>query len=167
MNKVSTSQKLILSILVLLVTSVGFSQKRKVEKANKEFDKLAYIDARAIYLEVVEDGYESAQIFQNLGDTYYWNSDYDNAAKWYQKLIANYPSEVEAVYYYRAAQSLKSLKKYDDSDRLMDLYAAVGGGGIIVQNYKDDPKYLENIAFGAIGYDLEKVSINTAYSDFG
>ena len=167
MRTVTTSHKLILTLLVLLVTSIGFAQKNKVEKANKEFDKLAYIDARQIYLEVVEDGYESAQIFQNLGDTYYWNSDYDNAAKWYQKLISNYPSEVEAVYYYRAAQSLKSLKKYDESDKLMDLYAAVGGGGIIVQNYKDDPKYLESIAFEAIGYELEKVEVNTKYSDFG
>jgi len=167
MRTVTTSHKLILTILVLLVTSVGFSQKNKIAKANKEFDKFAYIDAREIYLKVVEDGYESAQIFKNLGDTYYWNSDYDNAAKWYQKLIANYPSEVEAVYYYRAAQSLKSLKKYEESDKLMDLYAAVGGDGLVVQNYKDDPNYLESIAFEAKGYELEKVSVNTKYSDFG
>ncbi|RDK84887.1 OmpA family protein [Marinirhabdus gelatinilytica] len=167
MRTVTTSHKLILAILVLMVTSIGFSQKNKVEKANKEFNKFAYIDARQIYLQVVEDGYESAQIFKNLGDTYYWNSDYDNAAKWYQKLIANYPSEVEAVYYYRAAQSLKSLKKYDESDKLMDLYAAVGGDGLVVQNYKDDPDYLESIAFEAKGYELEKVSVNTKFSDFG
>ncbi|MAZ71552.1 MAG: flagellar motor protein MotB [Flavobacteriaceae bacterium] len=167
MRTVTTSHKLILTILVLLITSTGFSQKKEVEKANKEFDKFAYIDAREIYLKVVEDGYESAQIFKNLGDTYYWNSDYDNAAKWYQKLIANYPAEVEATYYYRAAQSLKSLKKYDESDKLMDLYAAVGGDGLVVQNYKNDPDYLESIAFEAKGYELEKVAVNTKFSDFG
>tara|TARA_R110002072_G_scaffold303042_1_gene491784 strand:- start:13891 stop:15828 length:1938 start_codon:yes stop_codon:yes gene_type:complete len=167
MRTVTSLQKFILAVLVLLVTSTVFSQKKQVEKANKEFDKYAYIDAREIYLKVVEDGYESAQIFKNLGDTFYWNSDYDNAAKWYQKLISNYPSEVEAVYYYRAAQSLKSLGQYEDSDKLMDLYAAVGGGGLIVQNYKDDPNYLESIAFKAKGYELEKVSVNTKFSDFG
>jgi outer membrane protein OmpA-like peptidoglycan-associated protein/tetratricopeptide (TPR) repeat protein len=167
MRTVTTSHKLILAVLVVLFTSTGFSQKRKVTKADKDFDKLAYIDAREVYLEVVEDGYESAQIFMNLGDTYYWNSDYDNAAKWYQKLVTNYPSEVEPIYYYRTAQSLKSVGKYEDSDKMMDKYVAVGGDGLIVQNYKNNPDYLATIASKAKGYQLAKVSINTAYSDFG
>lgn len=167
MRTVTTSHKLILAVVLLLFTSIAFSQKRKVTKADKDFDKLAYIDAREVYLEVVENGYESAQIFKNLGDTYYWNSDYDNAAKWYQKLITNYPSEVEPVYYYRTAQSLKSLGQYNESDKLMDQFVAAGGEGLIVQNYKEDQDYLKSIASKARGYQLEKVSVNTEYSDFG
>jgi len=165
MNK--TLKVLFLFSFVVLSITTTIAQKRNIEKANKEFDRFAYIDARKIYLEVVENGYESAQIFKNLGDTYYYNSDYDNAAKWYRKLISNYPSEVEAAYYYRAAQSLKSLKLYDESDELMNLYSAIGGDGIIIQNFKDDPDYLQSIAFEAKGYELGKVSINTKFSDFG
>jgi tetratricopeptide (TPR) repeat protein len=79
-----------LLVLALLATGTSFSQKREIAKANKEFDKYAYIDARKIYLKVVEDGYESAELYEKLGDTYYWNSDYDNAAKWYKKLLQRF-----------------------------------------------------------------------------
>lgn len=151
--------KFILLTLVILFTSVSFAQKKEVEKANKEFDKYAYIDAREIYLKVVEDGYTSAQIFKNLGDTYYWNSDYDNAAKWYQRLINEYPSEAEANYYYRAAQSLKSLGQTELADGLMKTYIQKGG----------DPKIIKasNTSFLEYEVELQKVSVNTEYSDFG
>ncbi|MDT0554369.1 OmpA family protein [Patiriisocius hiemis] len=153
--------------LVLLCTSVSFSQKNQIEKANKEFDKYSYIDARETYLKVVENGYESAEILKKLGDTYYWNSDYDNAAKWYQQAIAKFPTEIESEYYYRAAQSLKSVKKYDESDRLMELYSAIAGDSLVIKNFKNDPNYLESIAFESKGYIVEKVSVNTEFSDFG
>ena len=79
--------------MVVFTAGSAFSQKKDIEKANKEFDKFAYIDAREIYLKVVEDGYESAEIFKKLGDTYYFNSDYTNAAKWYDKLVKQFPDQ--------------------------------------------------------------------------
>jgi outer membrane protein OmpA-like peptidoglycan-associated protein len=155
----SIVQKIILITLVFSYTSVCFSQKKQVEKANKEFDKYAYIDAREIYLKVVEDGYSSAQIYKNLGDTYYWNSDYDNAAKWYLKLISQYPSETDVTYYYRAAQSLKSIDQGEASKKYMDMYVEKGG----------DPGIIKATTTRFLEYEveLEKVSVNTNRSDFG
>ncbi|HBL78896.1 MAG TPA: flagellar motor protein MotB, partial [Aequorivita sp.] len=134
---------------------------------NKEFDKFAYIDAREIYLKVVEDGYVSAEILKKLGDTYYFNSDYTNAAQWYDKLVKQFPDETEPEYYYRAAQSLKSLGKYDESDALLNDYIAKGGNGLVIKTYEDDPNYLKSKVFKARDFSLEKVGINTATSDFG
>ena len=177
MNKLL--QRTLTVLLVLLCTSMSFSQKqentkkseraqkKKVVKADKDFNRLAYIDARDVYLKVVEDGFKSPQIYRNLGDTYYWNSDYENAAKWYQKLVNEFPGETKTIYYYRAAQSLKSLKEYDESDRLMKMYSDLGGDSLIVRNFKDNPDYLKSIAFEARGFELEPVSTNTQYSDFG
>lgn len=160
-------KKILMSLLVILIASTSLAQKREIEKANKEFDKYSYIDARQIYLKVVEDGYESAQVFQKLGDTYYYNSDYADAAKWYQKLINQYPTEAAPIYYYRTAQCLKSLGKYEESDAMMEAYSQVGGAGIILNNYKDDPNYLESIAFQAKGYEVQPVNVNLDGSDFG
>jgi len=162
--------KAILTLLLIsLTTTVSFSQKKEIAKANKEFDQFSYIDARNIYLKVVEDGYTSPEIFKKLGDTYYFNSDYDNAAKWYTKLVDQFPAETDAKYYYRAAQSLKSLKQYDKSDELMKIYARIdpGQGGLIIQNFKEDPDYLKSIAFDAKRYELEKIEVNSKLSDFG
>jgi len=154
-------------LLVIFFASTSQAQKNRIEKANKEFDKYAYIDAREIYLKVVEDGYVSAEIYKKLGDTYYFNGEYAQAANWYKKSTEQFPSETEAVYYYRAAQSLKSLNQYEESDKMMEAYDRVGGGSLIVRNFNEDPDYLKSIAFGAKGYELEKVAINSENSDFG
>lgn len=160
-------RNILILCLVCLSANASFGQEKEIKQANKDFDKFAYIDARAIYLKVVEDGYESAEIFQRLGDTYYYNSDYENAAKWYTKLVGQYPDQTEPEYFYRAAQSLKSLNQYEESDALMKKYIASGGKGMIVQNFEKDPNYLNSIAFQAKKYTLEKVAINSTGSDFG
>ncbi|PVW16335.1 OmpA family protein [Marixanthomonas spongiae] len=161
------SQKSIFFLVLFFTVSVSFSQRNEIKKANKDFDKFAYIDAREIYLKVIEDGYQSAEIFQKLGDTYYWNSDYDNAAKWYSRLVNEYPDQTEPEYYYRAAQSLKSLGKYKESDELMIQFAARGGNGMLIKNFENDPNYLKSIAKESREFVLEKVSINSNTSDFG
>jgi tetratricopeptide (TPR) repeat protein len=153
--------------LVVFTTGSAFSQKKDIEKANKEFDKFAYIDAREIYLKVVEDGYESAEIFKKLGDTYYFNSDYTNAAKWYDKLVTQFPDQTEPEYYYRAAQSLKSLGKFKESDALLKDYIAKGGTGLVIKTYEDDPNYLKSTVFKSRDFVLDKVGVNSSNSDFG
>jgi len=160
-------QTISLFIIVLISFNVSYAQKGKIEKANKEYDKYSYIDAQKIYLKVVEDGYGSAEIYKRLGDTYYYNSDYKNAAIWYSRLISEFPDDTETDYYYKAAQSLKSEKKYTESDAMMESYIAKGGSGVIVQNFKNNPNYLKSIAEGAKEYDLDKAGINTESSDYG
>ncbi|MCB0455282.1 MAG: OmpA family protein [Aequorivita sp.] len=160
-------RNILLFALVVLTAGSTFSQQKDINKANKEFDKYAYIDAREIYLKVVEDGYESAEIFKKLGDTYYFNSDYTNAAKWYQKLVTQFPDEIEPEYYYRAAQSLKSLEKYDESNALLKDYVAKGGKGLVIKTFEDDPNYLKSTVFKTRDFVLDKVSVNSSNSDFG
>ena len=87
----------ILSILVLFLSiGSGFSQTNELIQADKDFARFAYIDARKVYLKVVEDGYGSADIYKKLGDTYYWNSEYDNASKWYLRLVELFPEKTTA-----------------------------------------------------------------------
>ncbi len=57
-------QKIVLFTLVFLYSCVSFSQRKHIKKAEKDFDIFAYIDAREIYLKVVEDGYRSAEIYK-------------------------------------------------------------------------------------------------------
>jgi len=151
-----------ISILVIVFLNVhsALGQKTRLVKAEKEINRFEYIDAREIYLKVVEDGYASAQIYENLGDTYYWNSDYKNAAKWYGKLMAEFPNETSVDYYYRSAQSFKSLDKMEESKRYMDLYIEKGGdpGILRASSSQSTIEYIVN---------LDKTAINTKYSDFG
>lgn len=160
-------RNIFLFALVVITGGNSFAQQKDIKKANKEFDKYAYIDAREIYLKVVADGYESAEIFKKLGDTYYFNGDYTNAGIWYDKLVKQFPDQTEPEYYYRAAQSLKSLGKFDESDTLLKDYVAKGGTGLIIKSYENDPDYLKSIVFKTRDFLIDKVGINSPTSDFG
>jgi len=159
--------KISLIFLMVFCANITFAQKTQLMKAEKAYEQYAYIDAQEIYLKVVADGYRSAEIFKKLGNTYYFNADYKNASTWYQELIKDFPSETEPVYYFRAAQSLKSEGNYKRSDELMDQFAAVGGLTQVIQNYKDNQDYLSNIQSKSDKYVVEKAEINTSNSDFG
>lgn len=159
--------KISLIFLMVFCANIAFAQKTQLKKAEKAYEQYSYIDAQEIYLKVVADGYRSAEILKKLGNTYYFNADYKNASKWYQELINDFPSETEPVYYFRAAQSLKSEGNYKRSDELMDQFAAVGGLTQVIQNYKDNQDYLSNIQSKSDKYVVEKAEINTSNSDFG
>lgn len=150
---------LYIAFFTCLGTSSLFGQKGKVKKADKDFGRYEYIDAREIYLKVVEDGYTSAQIYENLGDTYYWNSDYVNAAKWYSRLMSEYQNETDPIYFYRAAQSFKSTKDLAKADQFMQLYVEKSGDADMMGATVTD-----FIEFDA---QLNKVGVNSSYSDFG
>lgn len=152
---------------MLLFTGNTFSQKGKVAKANKNFDKYSYIDAREVYLKVVEDGYKSAEIYKRLGDTYYYNSEYKSASEWYSNLVNEFPDDIEPIYYYRGAQSLKSSGEYEESDNIMKLYYDNGGSVIVAKNFSENPDYLNSIAENARDFSIDKTTINSNLSDFG
>lgn len=167
MCTIKISRKMLLSLLIVVSAMTMHSQDKGIlKKAEKDLGKYAYIDARDIYLKVVEDGYTSAQIYEKLGDTYYYNSQYEEAAEWYEKLMTEFPNDVKPDYYYKAAQSVKSLGKYDEANRFMDLYAEKGGDKVIVQNYNENRDYLTKIKEQALDLNINKVSINTDGSDF-
>ena len=160
-------QKLLTILVMFLNIGFGFSQTNDLIQADKNFDRFAYIDAREIYLKVVEDGYGSAEIYKKLGDTYYWNSEYDNASKWYLRLVEQFPEQTTAEYYLRAAQSLKTQSDYLRSDQMMEQYTIVAGDNLISKNFKKNKEYLSEIAFQSKKYELVKTNISSATSDFG
>lgn len=154
-------------LVIFLSTEISYGQRTQLKKAEKAYDEYAYIDAQEIYLKVISDGYRSAQILKRLGNTYYFNADYPNAATWYLELIKDFPDETEPEYYFRASQSLKSKGDYKKSDELMNTFASLGGDTRVIQNYKDNKDYLSDIQSKSDRYILESVAINTTNSDFG
>mgnify|MGYP006398107469 CR=1 FL=1 len=164
--KSSLPRHLLLLFMVVLITGVSYGQRDRVAKAALKEDRYSYIDAREIYLKVVESGYTSAQLYSNLGDTYYYNSDYPEAANWYQKLIDEFPEEVETEYYYKAAVSVRSLGQDDKAKGYMQQYVDNGGNALIVKKFTQDPEYLTRIAENPFELDMDKSGINTDGSDY-
>ncbi|MBU3821593.1 OmpA family protein [Flavobacteriaceae bacterium XHP0103] len=158
---------IIICLLLFTANLSSFAQIGQVEKANAKYDKYDYIDAREIYLKVVEGGYKSAEIYRKLGDTYYFNSEYSGAAKWYYDLIKEFPDNATTTDYFRAAQCLKSINQLDEAELLMKVYKSKGGKAKSVNLYKNIADTLFERGVEDKLFEIEKVPVNTDYSDFG
>lgn len=153
--------------LILAGVSSVRSQEGKIERADKKFDQYAFVDARKIYLEVADKGYESADLFQKIADSYYYNADYTEAEGWYSKLISKFPEEARSEYYFRYSQTLRALKNYDRADAMMSKFNDLNSNDLRAALFTEDPNYLKNIDYLRSKYTLETIkSINSRFSDF-
>jgi outer membrane protein OmpA-like peptidoglycan-associated protein len=155
----------IILIITILFTSLGYSQIDKLKEADKMFEGYAFIDAQKIYLEVARSGYESENLFKKLGDSYYFNNDQEKALEWYQKLY-DLNQNLSKEYLFRYAQSLKSVKLYKESDKIMLEFDALNETDSRVSKLKKERNYLELIDMQSGRFEMEKVSINSDYSEF-
>ena len=140
----------------------GHAQKAKLAAADKKYDNYAYIDAIKTYERVAQKGYKSVDMFQKLGNAYYFNSDYQNAAKWYAELFAM-NTELTPEYYYRYSHSLKSIGDFKKSDEMLALFNQKSGNDSLGKLSKSD--YLAEIKANSGRYDVEDAGINSKYSD--
>ncbi|AOW11390.1 OmpA family protein [Flavobacterium gilvum] len=156
--------KFILVFLSLNVISNVYSQK--VKQADELYNRFAYIDAIKIYEGVAEKGYEDEKIFQKLGNAYYFNAEFEKAAKWYDKLFLLNP-EQESEYYYRYSQCLKSVGDYAKADKLLLVFYEKSGFDQRAKLFEKNKNYLETIKSNSGRFIIWDAGINSEYSDYG
>jgi len=148
------------------VASEGYAQQSKINLADKKYDSYAYINVIKTYEKVASKGYKSEDMFKKLGNSYYFNSDFEGAAKWYDQLFAM-NTKVEAEYYYRYAQSLKATEQNEKANKIMDEFNTKfkdDRRGIL---YKENVNYLDEIKANSSRYKIEDAGINSKFSDYG
>jgi outer membrane protein OmpA-like peptidoglycan-associated protein/tetratricopeptide (TPR) repeat protein len=144
---------------------VGYAQERKLNKADKKYDSYAFVNAIEIYEEVAEEGYKSKELFEKLGNAYYFKADLINASKWYGELF-NLGEEVAPEYYFRYAQALKAEKRYAESDEKMKEFNRLTGSDIRGTEFINTRNYLDQIAEQSGRFRIENLGVNSPYSDF-
>ncbi|MBW3520162.1 OmpA family protein [Flavobacterium sp. NKUCC04_CG] len=157
--------KIILSALILL-SAGAFSQQQRQNRADELFNRFAYIDAINIYENLVGKGFKSIGLFQQLGDAYYFNGELQKANKAYSFLFG-LTNEVPSEYYYRYAQTLKSLKSYNEADRYLKLFAEKEVTDQRARWTVEAKDYLKHIEENSGRYELSSLKINSEYSDYG
>lgn len=158
--------------LMLCLGTTGYSQIKKEKRANEQFDHMAYANAIELYETLANKGYINTSILQKLGDSYYFNGKLQQANQWYallfdgsykDKELATLPSE----YYYRYAQTLKSVEDYKKSQAFMDQFAAKEQEDSRALLYTKNRDYLSHIEQQSEVYELKLLSLNSPYSDYG
>ena len=165
MNKITVR----LTMLCLFIgLSFSWAQSGKLAKANRKFENLAYIDAIEIYKELANEGHGSYDIFTKIADSYYFNSKYSDASKWYDKIVENYKESVTAEQYFRYAQTLRAIDEYDKADDMMNAFSELSGQDFRAELFKEKPDYVRVEGYRKSDYTIEMIrQINSRYSDFG
>jgi outer membrane protein OmpA-like peptidoglycan-associated protein/tetratricopeptide (TPR) repeat protein len=158
---------ILLYITIISVFSFNsYAQKAQIASADKKYDNFAYIDAIKTYERVAEKGYKSADMFQKLGNSYYFNGELDKAAKWYDELFAMAPDQ-EPEYYYRYAQSLKAVGQTDKANEMLEKFRQKAGSDNRASLIKKNRNYQDIIRANSGRYKIEDAGINSKYSDYG
>lgn len=157
-------------LLCLAITSFlsnsGFAQKAKIAAADKKYNSYAYIDAIQTYERLAEKGYQSVEMFEKLGNAYYFNSDFEKAAQSYEKLY-QLQSELAPEYFYRYAQSLKATGKEKEAATILAKFENKSSDDSRSKRLKNNTDYLEDIKANVGIYTIENAGINSKYSDYG
>src|SRR5690554_299003 len=118
---------LFLFIFFLGLFSTASGQEKKLTKADSKYEHLEYVDAQKIYLAVAESGFESEELFIKLGNTFYFNAQYDEASKWYGRLFSLTQAPDEDVVFLRYSQSLKAIGEHEKAQHYYDIFIAKTG----------------------------------------
>ncbi|WP_428229035.1 OmpA family protein [Flavobacterium sp.] len=158
--------KYILSAILVLVVLKAGAQKAGQNKADKDYNQYAYIDAIETYERVAEKGYKDEKMFQRLGNAYYFNGELIKATKWYDALF-EMNAEQEPEYYYRYAQTLKATGDYMKADKILETFnkkIKTDKRGVLFENNKN---YLEQIKANSGRFEIANAGINSTQTDYG
>lgn len=158
--------KILYFILFNFVVLTVHAQKGAEKRADKDYEKMAYIDALKTYERIAKKGYKNPEMLQNIANSYYFNADLVNAEKWYSELFAM-TEEVVPETYFRYSQSLKGVGNYTKADEMMAKFnqkSQNDSRGKLVMTEKD---YIDAIKKNSGRYQIEDAGINSEHSDYG
>ncbi|WP_010521224.1 OmpA family protein [Aquimarina agarivorans] len=161
--------QLFLCVLTFIVGVFSISsQERKTKYADKLFKSLKYKEASAAYERLFDKGIETMTLYENVADSYYYNTDMRNASKWYQRLVETYKDDVPAEYYFRYAHSLQGIGKNKEAKKWMKKFSKTTTiDDQRKKNYLQAKNELDKILSLNSNYYVSNVSTNTKFSDFG
>ncbi|WP_430614521.1 OmpA family protein [Flavobacterium sp. JP2137] len=163
-------KKIICSLSVGLFVLMNHNAAAQVgiARADKDYDKLAYIDAIKIYEKIAERGHVNTDILKNLGNAHYFNAQYQEANKWYGQLFTDFPSaEIEAEYFYRYAQTLKNVGQEAQAANYLKQFAQKNNESSRAKIIQADKDYQAEITKNSGRFDIQDAGINTTYADYG
>ncbi len=139
-----------------------------IQKADEYFNKMWYAEASTLYEEALTDRSNySFEVLQKAGDAHYFNTNMEQAYKWYTILYEEYEEEMSADNIFKYAHSLKGTGKYSRSKRLMRLYnKKMVDESATSSNLVKNEMVLDEILNAPNKFEIKNLSVNSQYSDF-
>ncbi|MEY3499997.1 MAG: hypothetical protein RL308_1666 [Bacteroidota bacterium] len=141
-------------------------QKNTEKSADKKYNQYAYINAIKTYERIAAKGYKSVEMFQKLGNSYYFNAELEKAEKWYNELFSM-TQDVDPEYYYRYSQTLKATGQYAKADEMLLKFSQKSGNDTRAKLFSQNRNYLDEIKANSGRYKIQDAGVNTKYSEYG
>jgi len=145
-----------------------FATNQTIKKADEYFSKMWYAEASTLYEEALlnKKNY-SYEVLQKAGDAHYFNTNMEEAYKWYDILFDEYEDQMTADNIFKYAHALKGTGKYGRSKRLMRIYnkKMIDSDNIIAFDERQELD-LDEILNATVKFEINNLSTNSKYSDF-
>ena len=165
-NNSLKTKRTITTLSMMLFLTFSYAQNSATAKADKLFESYQYVAAIEEYQKLAESKNANQYIFTQLAESYYNVFDSENASKWYAKAVKD---KADAETYYRYAQSLKTLGKYQEANKQMDVFAKMMPKDERAKEHLANPNYIPSLTNNAKLFDVAQTNIKSKgqQSDFG
>lgn len=148
------------------------AQRITEKKADKEYNIQAYSEAIKSYERLATKGYSNADLLQKLANSYYFNGKLTEANTWYQQLFEGEyedkgKEEIPSEYFYRYAQTLKSVGNYEKSSKMMEAFTRLEATDSRAKLFNLNKNFLAEIEHKEDRYEMKSLALNSTYSDYG
>ena len=154
-------------LTLLIITLISFSnlvaQNNSTKKADRLFDRFEFVKAAEEYLKLANDEANDYYVISRLADSYYNIFDTKNAEKWFEKIVEE--NDIEIIYKY--TQMLKANGKYKESNIWMTKFSEMKPYDSRAVAFRNTPNYIDKIVEKGKKFNIQNLSINSEYSDFG
>ncbi|GAB1858492.1 OmpA family protein [Flavobacteriaceae bacterium MHTCC 0001] len=146
------------------MSSVSYAQLRKQKRADTLFNKFSFVKAAEVYKDLIKNNYNKDYATRQLADCYAYMRNPALASRYYKSVVKQ--DNVPIEYYYSYAQSLRGIKKYDESREWVQRFKD-SGGITNTAEFEKDLDFMANVFSSKKQYFLKRIRINSKYSDFG
>ncbi|ESU28799.1 OmpA family protein [Flavobacterium limnosediminis JC2902] len=154
-----------IKISLLLLMTTAYAQDNQTKKADQFFESYQYVNAIGEYLKLTEKDAVTPYVAKQLADSYYNINNVTEASKWYAKAVEG---KADAETYFRYAQTLKVLGKYEEANKQMDAFSALVPSDSRAKEHKANPNYIPSLTNKSKMFDVSEIAISVkGSSDFG
>lgn len=148
-------------------SNIPFSNSKLIAKADAYFNKMWYAEAAELYEQALDkDPYNySPEVLQKAGDAHYYNTNMEQAYKWYNLLYEKYGEDLSAESIFKYAHTLKGTGKYGKSKRFMRLYEKKSNL-LVSEDNQQREAVLDQLLSASNQFEIKNLNINSVYSDF-
>lgn len=158
---------LVVTLLFTIINSTG--QEARVKAANKQYEGYAYSEAIKSFEKLAASGYKSLDMYQKLGNAYYLNAEPEKANKWFTMFFEKNDKndKIDAEYYYKYSQTLKSVGNYIKADSILNKFNEISKNDERARLFALNKDYKQKIEANGNNYIITDAGINSEYYDYG